>query len=290
MHGAVLALSFGVSSALAAVYQNTENIVGPGFYNSFNFEAIPDPTTGRVNYVDQATATSANLTFASGDKFVLRADDTTVLDPSSAGRDSVRLQSKSAYSTHVAVFDIAHKPQGTWPAGETDILEGVNDQGTDQSTLHTAPGCTMPDSRPETGTPVSSDCDGTTPSNTGCGPAFNANGGGWYAMERTSDFIYVWFWARGDSSVPSDVAAGGSTVDTQFWGTPSAAFPNTSCDIGAFVAHNIIIHLTFCGAWAGDASVYASSGCPSTCYDFVNNNPSAFSDAFFEFNAINVYT
>ncbi|KAJ7668207.1 glycoside hydrolase family 16 protein [Mycena rosella] len=293
MHGAVLALFFGVSSALAAVYQNTENIVGAGFYNSFNFEAIPDPTAGRVNYVDQATATSTNLTFASGDKFVLRADDTTVLDPSSAGRNSVRLQSKNAYSTHVAVFDIAHMPQGcgTWPAvwetggawpygGETDILEGVNDQGTDQSTLHTAPGCTMPDSRPETGLAEA----------TSYGPAFNANGGGWYAMERTSDFIYVWFWARGDSSVPSDVAAGGSTVDTQFWGTPSAAFPDTSCDIGAFVAHNIIINLTFCGAWAGDASVYASSGCPSTCDDFVNNNPSAFSDAFFEFNAINVYT
>ncbi|KAJ7710329.1 glycoside hydrolase family 16 protein [Mycena rosella] len=277
MHGAVLALSFGVSSALAAVYQNTENIVGAGFYNSFNFEAIPDPTTGRVNYVDQATATSANLTFASGDKFVLRADDTTVSTRPAPGETP---------------FDIAHMPQGcgTWPAGETDILEGVNDQGTDQSTLHTAPGLT----------PVSSDCDGTTPSNTGCdvrlaeatsyGPAFNANGGGWYAMERTSDFIYVWFWARGDSSVPSDVAAGGSTVDTLFWGIPSTAFPNTSCDIGAFVAHNIIINLTFCGAWAGDASVYASSGCPSTCDDFVNNNPSAFSDAFFEFNAINVYT
>lgn len=121
MHGAILALSFAVSSALAAVYQNTENIVGAGFYNSFNFEAIPDPTSGRVrvatallislrthfilprNYVDQATATSANLTFASGDKFVLRADDTTVLDPSGAGRNSVRLQSKNAYSTHVAV-------------------------------------------------------------------------------------------------------------------------------------------------------------------------------------------
>ncbi|KAJ6534325.1 hypothetical protein B0H19DRAFT_1241464 [Mycena capillaripes] len=115
---------------------------------------------------------SANLTFHSADTFILRADHTTVLDPAGAGKNSVRLSSKNTYSTHVAVFDIAHMPQGcgTWPAvwetggvwpagvsillpvatylpllilydqGETDILEGVNDQGSDQSTLHTSPG------------------------------------------------------------------------------------------------------------------------------------------------------
>ncbi|KAJ7450860.1 laminarinase [Mycena latifolia] len=308
-----LALSFAVSSAHGATYQMAENIVGSGFYNSFNFEAIPDPTAGRVNYVDQATAMNGNLTFASGNTFILRADDTTVLDPNGAGRNSVRLSSKNTYTTHVAVFDMAHMPQGcgTWPAvwetggswpygGETDIVEGVNDQGTNQATLHTAPGCTMPASRAETGTALLADCDGTLPGNAGCGvklneatsygPAFNTNGGGWYAVERTNSKILVWFWARNDAAVPADVVAGGSTVVTDNWGTPSAAFPNTSCDLEEFVAHNIIINLTFCGAWAGDASVYASSGCPSTCDDFVNNNPGSFTDAFFDFNSINVYT
>jgi len=31
-----------------AVYALNDNIVGEGFYSSFNFEAIPDPTNGRV--------------------------------------------------------------------------------------------------------------------------------------------------------------------------------------------------------------------------------------------------
>ncbi|KAJ7683788.1 glycoside hydrolase family 16 protein [Mycena rosella] len=314
MHSAsFLALSFA-SSALGATYQMSENIVGAGFYNSFNFETAPDPTHGRVNYVDQATATNTNLTFAAGNTFVLRADDKTVLDPNGAGRNSVRISSKNAYTTHVAVFDMAHIPVGcgTWPAvwetggswpygGETDIFEAVNGQGTNQATLHTSPGCTMPASRSETGTPVQLDCDTSVNGNAGCGvtfaqgtsngPAFNDNGGGWYAMERTNAAISVWFWSHSDPSVPADVRAGGSTVSTDAWGLPSATFPNTSCDIAShFVAHNIIINLTLCGDWAGEASVYASSGCPSTCNDFVNNNPAAFTDAFFEFNSINVYT
>ncbi|KAJ7111332.1 glycoside hydrolase family 16 protein [Mycena epipterygia] len=306
IHVPTLALSLAASSVLGATYQMAENIVGTGFYNSFNFEAIADPTSGRV---DQATAMSANLTFASSNKFVLRADDTTVLDPNGAGRKSVRLSSKNTYSTHVAVFDMAHMPQGcgTWPAvwetggawpagGETDIVEGVNDQGTNQATLHTSPGCTMPAARTETGTALQLDCDTSVNGNAGCGgrlaPATSyALTIGRYAMERTNSAISVWFWSRSDSTVPADVVAGGSTVDTGNWGTPSANFPSTTCDIAdLFVAHNIIINLTFCGDWAGAADVYASSGCPSTCVDYVNNNPAAFTNAFFEFNAINVYT
>ncbi|KAJ7349959.1 endo-beta-glucanase [Mycena albidolilacea] len=309
------ALSLAVSSVLGATYHSAEHIVGAGFYDSFNFEAIPDPTHGRVNYVDEATARSTNLTFSSDDTFILRADHTTVLNPAGAGRNSVRIASKKAYSTHVSVFDMAHMPQGcgTWPAvwetnealwptgGETDILEGVNDQGTNQVTLHTSPGCTVPAARDMTGTALNLDCDTAVAGNAGCGvklsqatsygPAFNANGGGWYATERTNSFISVWFWPRNDPAVPADVKAGGGSVDTDNWGTPSATFPSTTCDIEEhFAAHNIIINLTFCGDWAGQAPIYASSGCPSTCNDFVNTNPAAFANAFFEFNAINVYT
>jgi hypothetical protein len=56
----------------------------------------------RRNYVDQATALAKNLTFASADTLVLRADSTTVLNPSGAGRDSVRIRSVKTYTTHVA--------------------------------------------------------------------------------------------------------------------------------------------------------------------------------------------
>ncbi|KAF7370092.1 Glycoside hydrolase family 16 protein [Mycena sanguinolenta] len=319
------------SSALAATYSRSENIVGTGFYNSFNFEAIQDPTAGRVNYVDEATAKSQNLTFASDNTFILRADFKTVISDSSAtGRNSVRIRTNNAYTTHVAVrygshaagmWDMASSVitpavesgsymeliithrwetnEANWPAGgEVDIVEGVNDQGTDQITLHTSPGCTMPASRTQTGTSLLLDCDTNANGNAGCGvtvgqassfgPTFNTDGGGWYAIERTTSFINVWFWSRNDASVPADVKAGGTSINTNAWGTPAANFPNTDCNLSQFFdANNIIINLTFCGDWAG--AVYAQSGCPSTCNSYVDQNPSAFVDAYFQFNSINVY-
>lgn len=42
-------------------------------------------------------------------------------------------------------------------------------------------------------------------------------------MERTTDFIKVWFWSRGDS-IPSDVSSGAGTVDTDNWVCIEAEF------------------------------------------------------------------
>ena len=101
-------------------------------------------------------------------------------------------------------------------------VEGVNDQGTNTMTLHTNPGCTMPAAgRDMTGAATTLDCEGYT----GCGvtatqansygPSFNANGGGYYAMERTATDIRVWFFPR--SSAPSDLANGASSINTSNW-------------------------------------------------------------------------
>ncbi|KAF9232412.1 glycoside hydrolase family 16 protein [Melanogaster broomeanus] len=310
------------SSASAATYSRTSNLVGQRFLNAFTWQAIDDPTHGRVNYVSQAAAQADGLVQVSGNQVILRADSTTTLDASGPGRNSFRLQSNAQYTTHVAIFDIAHMPQGcgTWPAvcdiltcyfqevganwpneGEVDIVEGVNDQSPNLSSLHTSPGCTMPSSTSMTGTNQGgTNCDVYATSDTGCGvastdassygPPFNNAGGGWYAIERTSSFIKIYFWERGSSSVPSDVSHPGHSVDTSNWGTPVAYYPDTYCDFSTHLGpHNIIINLTFCGDWAGNSDVYAASGCPSTCVDYVNNNPSAFTGAFFEFNSLNIY-
>ena len=124
------------------------------------------------------------------------------------------------------------------------------------------------------------DCNAFANSNSGCGvqttvpnsygPAFNRNSGGWcvlfvllfqielffqlavnrYAIERTTTFIKIWFWPRGASNIPSDVLNGASSVNTDNWGSPTANFPNTQCDInGKFGPANIIINLTFCEFW-----------------------------------------
>lgn len=135
----ILALVFtAVSLTNAATYGVKESISGTGFLNSFNHEAIavrfgseffrlPTKCSDAVriphtdvsgmflsatdvfhltdlylsSYVDQSTALAKNLTFASGNTFIIRTDFTSTLSASGPGRDSVRLQSKAQYDTHV---------------------------------------------------------------------------------------------------------------------------------------------------------------------------------------------
>lgn len=127
-----------VSPAVGVSYSQSDSYVGSEFNSGFSYQAISDPTNGRVNYVDAAAATNQNLTYTSDDTFILRADYMNVLDPVGAGRDSVRIQSNKQYGSNtVMVFNMRHMPQGcgTWPAvwtvavpwptmGEIDIVEG----------------------------------------------------------------------------------------------------------------------------------------------------------------------
>lgn len=307
-----LPLACFISAVYAATYSLSDNWIGPGFLNTWTHENIADPTNGRVNYVNETTALSLNLTYVTDDTLIMRCDDTTVLSATGPGRNSVRLRSDKTYTTHVAIFDIRHMPQGcaTWPAawetlesdwpnsGEVDILEGANDVSPNQSTLHTSANCTMPATRTQTGTATTNDCYGGDNNNAGCGvqapttdsygPNFNENGGGWYAMERTTDFIQIWFWARNDASVPFDVSSGPAQIDTDTWGEPTAYFPNTDCDLAShFGENNIIFDLTLCGDLAG--AVFNSDGCPGDCVTYVNDNPSAFTNAYWDIGFVRVY-
>ncbi|TBU22209.1 endo-1,3(4)-beta-glucanase-like protein [Dichomitus squalens] len=288
-----------VAPALGTTYSQTDSFQGSDFLSGFIHQAIADPTHGR------------NLTYASGDTLILRADDTTVLSASDPGRNSVRLMSNNVYSNHVTIWNIRHMPEGcgTWPAvwevgqdwpdqGEIDILEGVNDDGTDQATLHTGSNCTVGGLRTMTGTSTGDNCDVNATGNSGCGvksndassygPTFNAAGGGFYAMERSDAGVKVWFWSRNSGSIPSDVLSGATSVDTDDWGTPFADFPSTSCDMAShFGPHNIVINLTFCGDWAG--AVFEADGCPGDCTTYVDENPGAFANAYFDVAWLRVY-
>ena len=44
------------------------------------------------------------------------------------------------------------------------------------------------------------------------------------------------------------------------------------------------------GDWAGQSGVYSSSGCPSDCNDYVDNNPGAFNNAYWNIAGVRVYT
>lgn len=49
------------------------------------------------------------------------------------------------------------------------------------------------------------------------GPEFNKAGGGFYAVERASNHIKVWFWSRDSENTPVAVKSGAKTVDPDTW-------------------------------------------------------------------------
>lgn len=198
-----------------------------------------------MNYLTQSAAVGSGLIQNRNGQLYLGVDSTTVLDPNTGiGRNSVRVRSDKSYNAGTLVVgDFAHIPAnvcGVWPSfwmvgptwptdGEIDILEGVNQMGQNQITIHTNPGC-VPQVGPggQTGaTTGNGDCGAgggavgcgvVNTNNNGWGTAFNAAGGGVYAALWTGSAIKVWYWAAGQ--VPGDVYSGQPNPDG--WGTPTA--------------------------------------------------------------------
>ncbi|KAF7325982.1 Glycoside hydrolase family 16 protein [Mycena kentingensis (nom. inval.)] len=308
----------------ALKYQFTSEIVGFDFLEAFSAQNISDPTHGRVNYVDAATAQSQNLTFASADTFLLRADATTVLSANGTGEAKFRsIDVKAANNDRGHNVDLTFS---TCPkdVGEVDILEGVNDQGPNQSTLHTNAGCTVPlpsPARPQTGTAVLNNCDVAATGNSGCGvksadphsygPAFNANGGGWYAAEINPAHIRVWFWPR-NASLPKDVAGEygyADVVDTSGWGSQrrssllqrarfrqnsdprisSSTLPSVTAAATGQANQPFTPRLDAHRPVSVRELELVRLGFLIFSIDFVDNNPLALSEAYFEFNSLRTF-
>ncbi|OCH84667.1 hypothetical protein OBBRIDRAFT_741233 [Obba rivulosa] len=315
---ALVSLGTALMRIVSAHYILADSYIGQDFFNEWTWQTMDDPTHGRVNYVDQISAISSNLSYAAASKFVMRADYTNVVGPDDRGRNSVRIISKKAYQDCVVVLDLQHMPTGctTWPAfwtlsqkgpwpngGEIDIIEGVNLNTQNLASLHTTPGCITQQDRSQTGTTASTNCDSSVNYNQGCGVSFqtaasygapfNTMGGGFYVMSRSqSDGIQIWFWSRNDPHVPHVVRNESTPMiaPASSWGIPDATFPiGDTCDYEShFDAHQMIFDLTFCGDFAGNT--YPSSGCGGTCQDLVDNQPEAFANAYWEVNSLRVYT
>jgi hypothetical protein len=125
-----------------------------------------------------------------------------------------------------------------------------------QATIHTNPGCSLSASSASslgmTGTLVGGqDCAAASTGNQGCGvratdqqsfgSAFNANGGGIYAMRWDTSGIAIYFF-RPDA-VPTDLTSNAPTPEN--WGLPMAHWPSTNCDPMKFFSnHNTIFDTT----------------------------------------------
>lgn len=258
-----------------------------------------DPSLGYVNYIDHDSAVEKGLFNTDNGVVTFGADHNSIA--TGRGRSGLRLVTNKSYNHALVVADILHAPGsvcGSWNAfrligpnwpmdGEIDIIEGINSNTKNMVTLHTNQGCTL--SGADCSTTIG--CTQTMEEVTSYGDGFNANGGGVYAMEWTSDHINVWFWPRG--SEPSDLS---DFADPVGWGTPAASFIGgekaATCEIDShFRDQKIIFDSTFCGAWAGPQFLVdpACSAFSSSCVDFVQNNPSAFGETYWAVNSVKVY-
>ncbi|MGZ3656974.1 MAG: glycoside hydrolase family 16 protein, partial [Bdellovibrionota bacterium] len=287
-------------------YTLSEDISGDSFFDHFVFVTDPDASKGFVKYVDRATATKLGLISTAGGHAKISVDSAHVaVDP---GRESVRLSSIKETTTGLFILDVDHIPEGagTWPAfwsfgahwpnnGEIDVIEGVNSGNSNQSTIHTRAGCTMPEgdsSRTMTGTYSGHDCgSGDACSVRGVrgsfGPSFNAAGGGVYATLWKNSGISVWFFPRG--SIPADISAG--HPNPRKWGLPVAFFPlGSDCPAADFSAHHIVINTDLCGDWAGTHFIGFTGIGRAACARFVRDNPAAFKEAYWEIRYLRIYT
>ncbi|KAG0709420.1 glycoside hydrolase family 16 protein [Suillus ampliporus] len=287
---------------------------GEDFFNDWDFFTGVDPTGGNVAYQSKSNAQSKGLAYVDDcDNSTVLAVDSTSTVAAGGQRDSVRITSQKSYNGGLFVIDASNMPVGcsTWPsfwtvgpnwplAGEIDIIEGVNNQDTNQMTLHsgTSEMCTLEKSSGTdkfVGQVLGTSCYSTETADAGCaiadtdtssfGYGFNnAEGGVFALLWDNSAGMSMWHFARSD--IPADLTAQNPTPST--WGTPAGFWSAQSCDISAnFYDHQMVIDTTICGNWAG-SSAYSQSGCPGTCADMVANATN-YVDAKWVINYVAVY-
>lgn len=303
-------------------FRLAQSYSGQSFFQGWDFFTGSDPTNGNVQFVNQQTATSSNLTsINSAGNAVMRVDSTAQVP---GNRNSVRIQTQFTFNGGLVIMDSVHMPTGcgTWPAfwtnganwpvtGEIDIVEGVNDYTNNQVTIHANTGCQLPTNNVTalgiSGSVIGgTNCAALQTNNEGCGvrasqtnsfgKPFNDNGGGVYAMLWDNSGVSIWFFPR--QNIPSDITAQAPVPSS--WGTPSASFPASGCNpFQFFQGHSAIFDTTLCGDWAG--SVWTATGVPgqdqscaqrtgvATCQQYVQQNGAALSEAYWEVKSVKIY-
>ncbi|ORX35900.1 concanavalin A-like lectin/glucanase domain-containing protein [Kockovaella imperatae] len=305
---------------LGTTYPLIESWSGSGFMDGFRYPAsfYDNTTNGDVFW---ATAANTSLIYTSSSGTTILKVDNTSYVPYNEKRYAPKILSKTEYQPGtVWVFDAVHMPYGcsVWPAvwtqgpdwpehGEIDIMEGINQQTTNQVALHTAgSGCLASSSSSLSGGTLTYDnCSIGAHYDSGCttnmtnadtyGSGFAAAGGGVYVAEFATDGIRIWFFTR--SSVPSSFGVSSKSIDTSSLGTPAAEYLSSSCNITEYFSSQIFtIDITLCGDWAGIAANLEET-CPqlqgdNTCYTtyVINNASTTYANAYFEINYLNVYS
>ncbi|KAI1796360.1 concanavalin A-like lectin/glucanase domain-containing protein [Ganoderma leucocontextum] len=297
---------FAASPAFAA-YNLIKEYQGTNFFSGWEFYGNYDNlTNGDVTYVDQANATTSKLAYVNDAGNAIIKVDNTSLVQYNYKRNSVRIETLDYFPIGtILLFDAVHVPYGcsvwpsfwtkgpNWPAGgEIDVLEAVNLMTANQMALHTSTGCTVN----STDCSQSSGCTVTETQDNSYGQGFATAGGGVWATQFDTTGINIWFWSR--NNVPDSVKSANNTIDPSSWGTPSAAYPSdSSCDISNFFTpQQLVLDITLCGDWAGEASVYGqtcgTSGQVNATSCYLENviNSGDYSSAYFEISYVKAFT
>eukprot|EP00392_Amoebophrya_sp_AT5.2_P001760 g1762.t1 len=262
---------------------------------TFHLAAIPEPTHGSVQYVNEPDLLFKALPETKQGKLIMDNKWT------GTGYKSFRFESKARFGPGtVILWDAERVPvgHGTWPAywstdaatwpnaGEIDMMEAVNMDTKMRSTLHTGTRVPAPCHAlkcHDAGCPKQKhECEFNN-SYDGCGGAwdrvngkkYNDAGGALHAMSWTKKWVRMWLWERKD--IPkgllwSDVSELGKIADGTMEGVYAEwSFENGACDSSEFLDHYYVINLTLCGDWAGKVFSYKGKKGPQACKDYIQN-------------------
>ncbi|KAA1473066.1 hypothetical protein DENSPDRAFT_839490 [Dentipellis sp. KUC8613] len=301
-------------------YDIVRDYSGQTFFDRWDFYGNWDNLTlGDVWWQDKNTATQQRLAYVDDNgRAVMRVDNSSNV-PFNEKRNSIRITSQDTYGVgSLWIIDLTHIPFGcsVWPAfwtkgplwpdnGEIDIIEAINVMNHNQYALHTTHGCFSPAAanNSQTGSQGPTDCS----LGSGCvvsenkpnsfNEGFAQAGGGVFATQFDVSGIFMWYWSRADVPASIQQATSTSSIDISQWGTPSASFPGTGCNIPQFfTAQNLVFDITLCGVWAGVPSIYTPacghSGPTGLCYNdnVVGAGSPKYDDAYFEINYVRAYT
>ncbi len=255
-----------------------------------------DPTSGFVSY--SSGCRNLDKVVVEADELVeLRAFKVPELDEEALGDGAPlfkvaapRLESRQSFSEGgIFLIDVDHIPTecGVWPAfwlvgspdswnssypndrqdwpnyGEIDIIEQVNIDSKNHTTLHTKEGCNIKGKVSTGGSIDSEDC-AFDNSYTGCSVKFpdfssrNVDRNGVYACEwiPTKEINY-WFFPKGKipDNIKKAIEYGDSVAPSQwdsqtdFWSKMDLSGGCSSPDF--FRNMHMVLNTTFCGDWAG---------------------------------------
>lgn len=294
---------FGADWIYSAPPDNCEQ-GAPTPFSAGDTQCCGDPTKGQVCYGKWTKLVEPS---SSGIKISL--GDIVNITNTDKRRKAVRIKTKEVYNDGLFIADVSHIPagKGVWPAfwltaiephgskwpqhGEINIIEGVNSQNYNATTLHTRPGCKQDNVG---GISSGGDCQGGA----GCGfngpdgsfgPKFNSTGGGVFACEWLPDeTIKTWFFPR--NNIPENVLS--SSPNPSSWGKAYASFKVCVDKNDPYFKNlQLVVNTTLCGEWAGNKFISGDNSW-TKCNQYVTdpaNSSELLKDSYWTINSIKVF-